>query len=69
VAALTVPRVAFCAKAARVCAWRAAFYTKAPAIDVMGNCDRPNRTSLIVVAHIVSDLGVLRNVLERVPDP
>jgi hypothetical protein len=33
------PRVAFCTKAVRICARRAAFYTKAPAIDVVGNCD------------------------------
>jgi hypothetical protein len=52
VTALTVPLVAFCAKAARICARLAAFDTKALAVDVMDDRDRRNETSLIVVAHI-----------------
>jgi hypothetical protein len=43
VTALTVPMVAFWAKATRVRARLAAFDTKAPAVDVMGNCDRHRR--------------------------
>ena len=47
--ALTVPRVTFCAKTARVCAGLAAFDAKTPTVAVMGNCDRRNG---IVIAHI-----------------
>jgi hypothetical protein len=46
-----VPHVAFCAKVVRVRAELAAFYTNAPAVVVVGNCDRRNEMSLMVVAH------------------
>jgi hypothetical protein len=63
-----VSHVAFCAKAVRVCAWLAAFYTKAPAVAVMDNCDRQG-TSLIVVALIATAANIVNEIAADVATP
>jgi hypothetical protein len=65
----TVIHVAFCAKAVRVCAWLAAFYTKAPAVAVMDNCDTQGETSLIVVAHIATAANTANEIAADVATP
>jgi hypothetical protein len=68
VTAPTVPHVAFCAKAVRVCARLTAFETKAPAVVVMDNCDRRG-TSLIVVAHIATATNTANEIAADVATP
>jgi hypothetical protein len=60
--------VAFCAKAVRVCARLAAYYTKAPAVAVMDNCDRQG-TSLIVVALIATAANTANEIAADVATP
>jgi quinolinate synthase len=57
-----VPPVAFCAKAARVCARLAALCTQAPAVDVVDKCDRRNETPLIVAAQIACAANVANEI-------
>jgi hypothetical protein len=67
---MTAPiHVAFCAKAVRVCSRLVAFYTKAPAVAVMDNCDRPDETFLIVVAHIASAANTGNEIAADVATP
>jgi hypothetical protein len=44
-------------------------HTKAPAVDVMGNCDRRGQTSLIVVAHIASAANTSNEIAADAPTP